>query len=601
MKKKWKVLGVSIIAAILFFWGNAESAEASAGKYVYLFSNGNYSVGNPYQESAKLAAVVRTKKSSLEQVKKEISYTNGTIKIKNLNEESLNVYGGKVIVEGFCNVKELKACQKTKIETISVGGIFDYDTKKGKKISIGKNVVEYQGAYYCPDQIIEASDISMEYRKNGAGNLGAKVKIPTNGGGKLSFTVNRNDIIDINQSGRFTVKKAGEAVVTINAAPAGPFKPASRTVKVKINQANQEVTVGSEFRKTYGNGVFNLGARTTGELGANGLRYSSSNTAVAAVTQSGNVVIKGAGTAYITVSAIASTNYKAAPAKRTAVIVAEANQIISSGTRYTKEYGDADFSLNAVSQQKGKITYSSSNTNVVKVSTSGKVSIAGTGSAKITVTAAPVKNYKRTSKEISIEVKKADQTIWVSDTSVRIYKGYPNVVLRVTYKGDSEWKCKPGNSAVVKCYKRIKSTKKSNGLIETTGELELKCLDYGTTMIKLYANSSKNCNSVVKEIRFVGAPKKTKIVSAVSTAKDKLKITWQKVDGVSGYELEYALKKDFSDKKSCTISGSSNVSKTLTKLASGKRYYIRIQTYKKANDSVAYSYYCAEKLSEKVK
>ena len=88
----------------------------------------------------------------------------------------------------------------------------------------------------------------------------------------------------------------------------------SHTVKFGVKQ-KQNIAVKSTIKKTYGNKDFNLGAAADGE---GGLTYKSSNKKVVIIDADGDAVIRGAGTAKITVSAAETEEY--APAARTVTV-----------------------------------------------------------------------------------------------------------------------------------------------------------------------------------------------------------------------------------------------------------------------------------------
>ncbi len=65
-------------------------------------------------------------------------------------------------------------------------------------------------------------------------------------------------------------------------------------------------------------------------------------------------------------------------------------------------------------------------------------------------------------------------------------------------------------------------------------------------------------------------------------AKDNaLKNTWSKKSGISGYEIQYSLKKNFKKSKTIKIRKNSATSKTIKNLKNKKKYYVRIRTYRK--------------------
>lgn len=73
-------------------------------------------------------------------------------------------------------------------------------------------------------------------------------------------------------------------------------------------------------------------------------------------------------------------------------------------------------------------------------------------------------------------------------------------------------------------------------------------------------------------------------IKKLKKAKKAFKVTWKKVSGVKGYQIQYSTSKKFTKKKtqSVTIKNNKakNPSKTIKKLKSKKKYYVRVRTYK---------------------
>ena len=67
-----------------------------------------------------------------------------------------------------------------------------------------------------------------------------------------------------------------------------------------------------------------------------------------------------------------------------------------------------------------------------------------------------------------------------------------------------------------------------------------------------------------------------------STTKGKLKVSWSKVSGATGYEVQYSTRADMSGKKTVKVTSVSTVTKTPS-LSSGTTYYVRIRPYKTVN------------------
>ncbi len=94
----------------------------------------------------------------------------------------------------------------------------------------------------------------------------------------------------------------------------------------------------------------------------------------------------------------------------------------------------------------------------------------------------------------------------------------------------------------------------------------------------------------------VTRPKKTKIVKLIK-GKKRFTVKWKKVKGVKGYQIQYSRKKNFKKKgrKSVFVKKAKVTKKTVKKLKSGKRYYVRVRTYKVVNGKKVYSKWSAKK------
>ena len=76
-------------------------------------------------------------------------------------------------------------------------------------------------------------------------------------------------------------------------------------------------------------------------------------------------------------------------------------------------------------------------------------------------------------------------------------------------------------------------------------------------------------------------PKPVKLVSAKNVRGRKVKAVWKKGSMITGYELQYSLKKNFRGAKTKTIKKAKVTKLTIKKLKKKKTYYFRIRTYKK--------------------
>lgn len=62
----------------------------------------------------------------------------------------------------------------------------------------------------------------------------------------------------------------------------------------------------------------------------------------------------------------------------------------------------------------------------------------------------------------------------------------------------------------------------------------------------------------------------------VKSGKNKVTVSYKKVSDVAGYQISYATKSDFSNKKSANTTA---LTKTITGLQGGKKYYVKVRAY----------------------
>lgn len=179
-----------------------------------------------------------------------------------------------------------------------------------------------------------------------------------------------------------------------------------------ITAAAQTITGVSTTYKRNCNTTFQLSPSAKGTLS-----YKSSNTSVVKVSSSGKCTVVGAGTATVTITAAATQNYKAATKKVTVTGVRVSQTITLSKTSYSKKYSSGGtFSLGASTSGDGKLTYKSSDTDVVTVSSSGKCTMKGVGTATITVTAAKTNAYNKATATVKITVYTTAKTLKYSSS-----------------------------------------------------------------------------------------------------------------------------------------------------------------------------------------
>lgn len=78
-------------------------------------------------------------------------------------------------------------------------------------------------------------------------------------------------------------------------------------------------------------------------------------------------------------------------------------------------------------------------------------------------------------------------------------------------------------------------------------------------------------------------------VNVSSSASDELTVSWVKDTKAKGYQIQYSLSSDFSDKTTKTITNNTAISYTFTGLAKNETYYVRIRRYQKIDGTAYFS------------
>ena len=137
--------------------------------------------------------------------------------------------------------------------------------------------------------------------------------------------------------------------------------------------------------------------------------------------------------------------------------------------------------------------------------------------------------------------------------------------------------------------------------VSRQGKITISRKFVGSAVITIKAGGTQNYNETSKKITVTVKPLGTKISKASNTLKRKVTVKWKKKTSISGYAIQYSTDKKFkAGVKTVNVNGAKKSQKVLSKLKKGKKYYIRIATYKKVGKVKYYSSWSSVK-SVKVK
>ena len=391
---------------------------------------------------------------------------------------------------------------------------------------------------------------------------------------KLQYESLSPDVAGVSDEGRVTIKHAGCAVIKITATETSEYKSASKEVQILVSKLPRTITTDKEeYELTYGDSTINVGLSVTGE--GDITCYSDKPSVLKAVIhgadRQGLVTPLKPGTAVVTYTADASTNYMKTEKQITVRVNKAENRINSKHDSLTMTCGEA-----AALDMKSltSLKYESSDSSVATVTSEGTVQACGAGTAVITATAAENEYYKSTEKKITVKVGKGTQTVNAPSSFTKTF-------------GAASFSI--GASAKTPLKYRSSDTKTVT--VSSSGMVTLK--NPGKAYITVTAAETKDYRQASRTVSISSSLKKPVITLQAQKGR-KVKISWNKVPGADGYRIYLY---DSSKKKyTKLITRNSRVKSVLHKgLKAGKTNSYRIRAYRKVNGKVVYSSYSAVK------
>ncbi|MBR0412981.1 MAG: hypothetical protein IJI47_05385 [Eubacterium sp.] len=159
-------------------------------------------------------------------------------------------------------------------------------------------------------------------------------------------------------------------------------------------------------------------------------------------------------------------------------------------------------------------------------------------------------------------------------------------ISKCTVSGIAATKVYTGKSITPAPTVKFGKTKLVKGTAYTVAYKNNKYVGVATVTVSGKGNFKGSVNKTFKIL-----PKAT-AVNLASPKKGQLKITWTKVTAqTNGYQLQYSTSSKFTAKttKKVTIANPKTAAKTISKLKSKKRYYVRVRTYKKVGKATYFS------------
>ena len=131
--------------------------------------------------------------------------------------------------------------------------------------------------------------------------------------------------------------------------------------------------------------------------------------------------------------------------------------------------------------------------------------------------------------------------------------------------------------------------------VSAKGAVTIKPKFIGKATITITSPEKANYSKQTKKITITVNPTKTALVSVASPSAGKMTVKWKKNAVGTGYQIQFSTSSKFTSPKSATITKNTTLSKTIGGLVKGKKYYVRIRTYKTVGKTKFYSGWSAVK------
>lgn len=242
------------------------------------------------------------------------------------------------------------------------------------------------------------------------------------------------------------------------------------------------------------------------------------------------------GTYYMYAKVCATTNYNEYVTQPVQFTVAK-REIIPAATTLkvgkvaAKTYGDAKFALNVKCSRNDKKTFTSSNTKVVKVDGTGKVTIVGAGKAVVTVSVAANQNYKAAAAKVAITVNKKAIRVTANDASK--YEGKADPKFTFTAEG------LVGKDKLTGIVLKKAAGEKSGTYTITASQKKGANPNYNITFAigRLVIKKSPNVEPSGTELYKKTLPFFLMKGKGTGT---RIDLTWDKVKGATGYDVYWS-------------------------------------------------------------
>ena len=125
--------------------------------------------------------------------------------------------------------------------------------------------------------------------------------------------------------------------------------------------------------------------------------------------------------------------------------------------------------------------------------------------------------------------------------------------------------------------------------VNAKGVVTIKAGYIGKASITITAREYNNYSKTTKTVTVLVKPVTTVLTSTAARSAGKMTVKWRKRKTATGYQIQYSTSRDFTRAKSAWVRKNTVLTKTISGLTKGKKYYVRVRTYRKIKGVKYYS------------
>jgi hypothetical protein len=262
------------------------------------------------------------------------------------------------------------------------------------------------------------------------------------GTGATTYTSGNTAVCTVVAStGVASIVAPGSCVITATKASDTNYAAATSSVTITINKATQATFTANASPSSTTFGGSTVTVTGSGGTGTGSLSWSSADTSICSVGNTGQVVVVSAGSCVITVTRTGGTNYNDISASVT-ISINKATQATFNATASASTGTYLDGVSYSVSSSggtgAGAVSFASNSASVCSVNAStGAVTILTAGNCSITATKSGGTNYNDATKTVTITIAKASQSAITAsvDNANPDYTENPWATAQVSYTG----------------------------------------------------------------------------------------------------------------------------------------------------------------------